>query len=82
MKEWFSNQSPRDQVALLLLAGFLVVFGLFQFALVPASEARGQMTLNNQAASAQLSRVETKVSRLLSLRETGSSNQSQNLSST
>ena len=40
------------------------------------------MALNNQAASAQLSRVETKVSRLLSLRETGSSNQSQNLSST
>ena len=82
MREWFSNQSPRDQIALLLLAGFLVVFGLFQFALVPASEARGQMALNNQAASAQLSRVETKVSRLLSLRETGSSNQSQNLSST
>ncbi len=70
MKEWFSNQSPRDQIALLLLAGFLVVYGLFQFALVPASEARGQMALNNQAASAQLSRVETKVSRLLSLRET------------
>ena len=82
MKEWFANQSPRDQVALLLLAGFLTVFGLFQFALMPASEARGQMALNNQAVSAQLSRVETKVSRLLSLRATGSSNQSQNLSST
>ncbi len=41
MKEWFSNQSPRDQVALLLVAGFLLVFGLFQFALGPASEARG-----------------------------------------
>ena len=39
MKEWFANQSPRDQVALLLLAGFLTVFGLFQFALMPASEA-------------------------------------------
>lgn len=82
MKEWFANQSPRDQVALLLLAGFLTVFGLFQFALMPASEARGQMALNNQAVSAQLSRVETKVSRLLSLRATGGSNQSQNLSST
>ena len=49
---------------------------------VPASEARGQMALNNQAVSAQLSRVEIKVSRLLSLRATGGSNQSQNLSST
>ena len=57
MKEWFTSQSPRDQIALLLLAGFLSVFGIFQFALVPASEARGQMALNNQAASAQLSRV-------------------------
>jgi hypothetical protein len=38
MKEWFNSQSPRDQVALLLLAGSLAVFGLFQFALAPASE--------------------------------------------
>ena len=82
MKEWFNSQSPRDQVALLLLAGSLAVFGLFQFALAPASEARSQMALNNQLASAQLSRVETKVNRLLSLRESGDSKQSQNLSST
>jgi general secretion pathway protein M len=82
MKEWFNSQSPRDQVALLLLAGSLAVFGIFQFALAPASGARSQMALNNQLASAQLSRVETKVNRLLSLRESGDSKQSQNLSST
>ncbi|MGB1174198.1 MAG: type II secretion system protein GspM [Luminiphilus sp.] len=82
MKEWFNSQSPRDQVALLLLAGSLAVFGLFQFVLAPASEARSQMALNNQLASAQLSRVETKVNRLLSLRESGDGKQSQNLSST
>jgi type II secretory pathway component PulM len=82
MKEWFNSQSPRDQVALLLLAGSLAVFGLFQFALAPASEARSQMVLNNQLTSAQLSRVEAKVNRLLSLRESGDGKQSQNLSST
>jgi general secretion pathway protein M len=82
MKDWFNSQSPRDQLVLILLAGFLAVFCLSQFALIPASEARGQMALNNKAASAQLSRVESKVSRLLSLRENGSSDQNQNLSST
>ena len=60
MKEWFANQSPRDQVALLILEGFLVVFCLFKFGLVPASEARGLMALTNQAASAQLSELRQK----------------------
>ena len=82
MKKWLNSQSPRDQVALLLLTGFLLLFCVFQLALVPASEAREQMALNNQATLTQLSRVETKVSRLLSLRESGSGNESQNLSST
>ena len=82
MKKWLNSQSPRDQVALLLLTGFLLLFCVFQLALVPASEAREQMALNNQATLTQFSRVETKVSRLLSLRESGSGNESQNLSST
>ena len=82
MRVWFAAQSPRDQMALMLLSGFLLLFVLFQFALSPASEARGQMASNNDAASAQLSRVETKVSQLLSLRESGDAGASQNLSST
>ena len=71
MREWFNSQSPRDQMAILLLTGFLLVFSVFQFALMPMSENRAQMALNNGAASAQLSRVEAKVSRLLSLRDAG-----------
>ncbi|MBL6902003.1 MAG: type II secretion system protein M, partial [Luminiphilus sp.] len=55
---------------------------VFQFALMPMSENRAQMALNNGAASAQLSRVEAKVSRLLSLRDAGSTGQNDNLSST
>lgn len=50
--------------------------------LIPAGDARQQMAQNNEAASAQLSRVEMKVSRLLALRESGDTGQSQNLSST
>ena len=82
MREWFNSQSPRDQMAILLLIGFLLVFSVFQFALMPMSENRAQMALNNGAASAQLSRVEAKVSRLLSLRDAGSTGQNDNLSST
>ena len=82
MREWFNSQSPRDQMAILLLTGFLLVFSVFQFALMPMSENRAQMALNNGAASAQLSRVEAKVSRLLSLRDAGSAGQNDNLSST
>ena len=82
MREWFNSQSPRDQMAILLLTGFLLVFSVFQFALMPMSENRAQMALNNGAASAQLSRVEAKVSRLLSLRDAGSTGQTDNLSST
>lgn len=82
MREWFNSQSPRDQIAILLLTGFLLVFSVFQFALMPMSENRAQMALNNGAASAQLSRVEAKVSRLLSLRDAGSTGQNDNLSST
>ena len=82
MREWFNSQSPRDQMAILLLTGFLLVFRVFQFALMPMSENRAQMALNNGAASAQLSRVEAKVSRLLSLRDAGSTGQNDNLSST
>ena len=69
-------------MAILLLTGFLLVFSVFQFALMPMSENRAQMALNNGAASAQLSRVEAKVSRLLSLRDAGSTGQNDNLSST
>ena len=82
MREWFNSQSPRDQMAILLLTGFLLVFSVFQFALMPMSENRAQMALNNGAASVQLSRVEAKVSRLLSLRDAGSTGQNDNLSST
>ena len=82
MREWFNSQSPRDQMAILLLTGFLLVFSVFQFALMPMSENRAKMALNNGAASAQLSRVEAKVSRLLSLRDAGSTGQNDNLSST
>ena len=82
MRAWFAAQSPRDQMALMLLTGFLFLFVLFQFALSPAGEACRQMADNNDAASAQLSRVEMKVSQLLSLRESGDAGASQNLSST
>ena len=82
MREWFNSQSPRDQMAILLLTGFLLVFSVFQFALMPMGENRAQMALNNGAASAQLSRVEAKVSRLLSLRDAGGTGQNDNLSST
>lgn len=82
MREWFNAQTPRDQIALIALAAAVVIYGVVAFALVPASEARSQMMANNKAATAQLARVEAKVSQLVDLRANGESGQNQNLSST
>jgi type II secretory pathway component PulM len=67
---------------LITLAAAVVIYGVVAFALVPASEARSQMVANNKAATAQLARVEAKVSQLVDLRANGESGQNQNLSST
>ena len=82
MREWFNAQTQRDQIALIALAGAVTLYSLLTFALLPASEARSQMAANNTAATAQLGRVEAKVSQLLDLRANSESGQSQNLSST
>ena len=82
MREWFNAQTPRDQIALIALAAAVVIYGVVAFALVPASEARSQMVANNKAATAQLARVEAKVSQVVDLRANGESGQNQNLSST
>lgn len=82
MREWFNAQTQRDQIALIALAGAIVLYSLLTFALLPASEARSQMAANNTAAMAQLGRVEAKVSQLLDLRANSESGQNQNLSST
>ena len=82
MREWFNAQTPRDQIALIALAAAVVIYSVVAFALVPASEARSQMMANNKAATAQLARVEAKVSQLVDLRANGESGQNQNLSST
>ena len=82
MREWFNAQTPRDQIALITLAAAVVIYGVVAFTLVPASEARSQMVANNKAATAQLARVEAKVSQLVDLRANGESGQNQNLSST
>ena len=82
MREWFNAQTPRDQIALITLAAAVVIYGVVAFALVPASEARSQMVANNKAATAQLARVEAKVSQVVDLRANGESGQNQNLSST
>ena len=68
MRDWFNAQTPRDQIALIALAGAVALYSLLTFALLPASEARSQMAANNTAAIAQLGRVEAKVSQLLDLR--------------
>ena len=82
MREWFNAQTPRDQIALIALAAAVVIYSVVAFALVPANEARSQMMANNKAATAQLARVEAKVSQLVDLRANGESGQNQNLSST
>ena len=82
MREWFNAQTPRDQIALIALAAAVVIYSVVAFDLVPASEARSQMVANNKAATAQLARVEAKVSQLVDLRANGESGQNQNLSST
>ena len=82
MRDWFATLPPRDQLALMILGGVVIVFATYRWALLPASESRQQMALNNTAAVQTLARVDQKVSRLLALRQTEGSQQSRNLSST
>ena len=58
MRDWFATLPPRDQLALMILGGVVIVFATYRWALLPASESRQQMALNNTAAVQTLARVD------------------------
>ncbi|EED36325.1 hypothetical protein NOR51B_2275 [Luminiphilus syltensis NOR5-1B] len=82
MKTWFRQLPQRDQIALLLLAGALSLWLVYQALLMPAKTQRERLLATNDAAAQLLGRVDTKVSQLMYLREQGGSRRSQNITAT
>ncbi len=79
MKAWFYGLTPREQLYLLVMGAAVTLWLLYQLALAPVSAGRAQMTLNNQAASELLARVDAKAAQLVQLRAAGNGGTNSNL---
>lgn len=70
MKQWFLRFSPRDQLALLIMAAAVGGYLLFMLALQPLHRARAQLEQTNRATAEVLARVDRTASAVVALRET------------
>jgi len=68
LRDWFNGRSRREQIYLLAMLFFVGAWVVVQLIMVPASAAKQQMALNNEAASQVLTRVDAKATRLIALR--------------
>ena len=82
MKDWFSHFNPREQLSILILAGFLGCYILYFLVAAPLDAKRSNMAARNRGAIEVLQRVDAMVSEVLHLRSTGSAvSQKRNLTS-
>lgn len=68
MKDWFLRYSQREQLALLLMAGVVLVYLLLMFVLLPLRDARHEMRQRNEATAQVLVRVDLMAAELEQLR--------------
>lgn len=71
MNQWLQRFPPREQLSLLVLAVFLVVFSVWRLLWVPLASARDEMQQRNVATAESLQRVSTMVAEILRRRESG-----------
>jgi type II secretory pathway component PulM len=82
MKDWFLRFTPREQIALLVMAAAIMVYTLVLLLFLPLGEARREMAARNAATAEALARVEGLASRIEALRdgaETQSRSEARNL---
>jgi type II secretory pathway component PulM len=69
MKQWFLRFTPREQLALLLMAGAVILYAVFLLLVAPLGAARNDMASRNAATAELLARVDGMATEILSLRE-------------
>ena len=75
MGRWFEALSRRDQVALLMLGGALLLWLFFRLVVIELDGRRARLTRANQMLAEQLVRVDYKVEQLSGLRAGGGGRQ-------
>ncbi len=75
MGRWFEALSRRDQVALLMLGGAVLLWLFFQLVVIELDGRRARLTRANQMLAEQLVRVDYKVEQLSGLRAGGGGRQ-------
>ena len=81
MKQWFESLSRRDQIALLMLAGALLLWTYTQLIFIELDGRRERLKQGNAALAEKLVRVDLKVAKLAALRS-GKGSQPVNLTRT
>ena len=71
-KEWWSQAPARDQLALLICAGFLVVYFLFMVLLKPVQEMRDKELATNKSLRTSLENVRDLASQVVAQKSGGS----------
>ena len=71
MNKWYANLKQREQLSLLLLAGAVGIYLVYVVVWSPLSNSRDEMFRQNQSVASSLVRVDSMVSEVLLLRETG-----------
>lgn len=71
MKQWFLRFTPREQLALLVMALVVSAYLLFVVAVLPLERARTQLINTNAATAAMLQRVDHLASAIMVQREAG-----------
>lgn len=72
MKQWFLRFTPREQLALLVMALVVAAYLLVVAAVLPLERARAQLLDTNAATAAVLQRVDNLASAIMAQREAGS----------
>lgn len=70
MKQWFLRFTPREQLALLLMASAVTLYALFMLIVAPLAAAREEMVSRNAATAELLARVDGMAAEISALRET------------
>ena len=71
MNKWYASLKQREQLSLLLLAAAMGIYLVYVVIWSPLSNNRDEMFLQNQSVATSLVRVDTMVSEVLLLRESG-----------
>jgi type II secretory pathway component PulM len=71
MKAWFLQLNQREQTSLLALGLALALYMLYMFIWSPLDSMRDSLQVQNQGVAGSLQRVDTMVSEILQLRDSG-----------